>query len=83
MAHGRTGLQQEVVEALVKSKAINMGALGEVFAQFSERAALAGDSFGFVVNRHVWDLCIPVDFKDLIQRADLGRVIGAANINRE
>jgi hypothetical protein len=59
MPHGRTRLQQEVVEALIKSKAIDFEAVGAVMSKFGERAALAGDSLGSVINWRLHDVCIP------------------------
>jgi len=59
MATGRTKLQQEVVEALIESKAVDFNAVGEVMSKFAERAALAGDSLWSVIHWRVHDICIP------------------------
>ena len=61
MAKARTELQDEVVEALVASKAINFEAVGTVLSKYGARAAITGDRFGVIVGRHVFDLCIPPD----------------------
>jgi hypothetical protein len=57
----RTELQQEVVDALIESSAINFEAIGGIFAKFGERAARTGTELGFVVGRRVLNYCIPPD----------------------
>jgi hypothetical protein len=59
MPQGRTRLQQEVVEALIESKAVDFAAVGAVMSKFGERAALAGDSLWSVINWRFFDGCIP------------------------
>jgi hypothetical protein len=61
MAENRTQLQQEVVDALLESSAINFEALGGIIATFGERAARAGSELGFVIGRRVLNYCIPPD----------------------
>jgi hypothetical protein len=61
MAEGRTGLQQEVVDALLESSAINFEALGGIIAKFGETAARSGSELGFVIGRRVLNYCIPPD----------------------
>jgi hypothetical protein len=55
----RTELQQEVVDALIESKAVNFDAIGNILAQFGARAAETGSDFGVVIGRRAWDICIP------------------------
>lgn len=71
MSQRRTEFQKEVVEALVSSKAINFEAIASVFSKYGSRAALTGDGIGVIINRRVMDLCIPVDFRDLLQGVNL------------
>jgi hypothetical protein len=59
MSNGRSELQQEVVNALLSSKAVNFEAIGSVVAKFGERAARTGEGFGVIVNWRVIDHCIP------------------------
>ena len=40
--HGRTELQQECVEALISSKAVDLKAISSTIGEFAERAALTG-----------------------------------------
>jgi hypothetical protein len=51
----RSAFQQQVVEALVQSKAINLEAVGAVISKYAERALLTGESIASIVNQHnVW-----------------------------
>jgi hypothetical protein len=59
MPKSRTELQQEVVEALVATKAIDFEAVGNVLAKFGARAALAGDSIYAQIGWRMHDVCIP------------------------
>jgi hypothetical protein len=59
MPNRRTELQQEVVEALITSKAVNFDAIGKVLAKYGDRAARAGDGLAVIINRRVIDACIP------------------------
>ena len=61
MAENRTPLQQEVVDALLESSAINFEALGGIIAKFGETAARSGSELGFVIGRRVLNYCIPPD----------------------
>lgn len=71
MPRMRTELHREVVDALVSSKAINFEAIGSILSKYGSRAALTGDEIGVIINRHVIDVCIPVDFKDLFRGVDI------------
>jgi hypothetical protein len=44
MSQRRTELQQEIVEALISSKAIDFEAVGKVLSKYGARAARAGDA---------------------------------------
>jgi hypothetical protein len=57
----RTELQQEVVDALLESRAIDFEAVGGLLARFGERAAKTGSELGFVIGRRVLNYCIPPD----------------------
>jgi hypothetical protein len=59
MPNRRTELQQEVVEALITSKAVNFEAIGKVLSKYGDRAARAGDGLAVIINRRVIDTCIP------------------------
>ena len=60
----RTKLQQEVVEALISTKAVDFEAVGSVLSKFGARAARNGDAIGVIINWRNIDACIPVDFED-------------------
>jgi hypothetical protein len=77
MPNLRTELHREVVDALVKTKAINFDAVGNILSKFGSRAALTGDSIGVVINWRVMDLCIPVDFFVLVRGVHFDRTIAA------
>jgi hypothetical protein len=47
----RSAFQQQVVEALVQSKAINLEALGGTMAKFGEKALLLGEPLVTIINR--------------------------------
>ncbi|MDQ1428762.1 MAG: hypothetical protein QOK39_2238 [Acidimicrobiaceae bacterium] len=57
----RNELEQEVVDALIESKAIDFEAVASLVAQFGARAAQSGSEFGVVVNWRTMDVCIPPD----------------------
>jgi len=56
---GRTALQQEVIGAILDSKAVNFDAVGGILSKFGERAARDGDELVFSVHWWVIDWCIP------------------------
>jgi hypothetical protein len=76
MSQHRTDLHKEVVEALISTKAVNFEAIGSVLSTYGSRAALTGDEIGVIINRHLIDLCIPVDFKNLLRGASLELTVG-------
>jgi hypothetical protein len=49
----RTPLQDEVVRALIETKAIDFEAVGALFSKFGARAALEGDSLVHIINKNV------------------------------
>jgi len=57
----RSELEQEIVEALVESKAINFEAMAGVLAKYGARAALTGTNLGMIIGRRVISGCIPPD----------------------
>jgi hypothetical protein len=59
MSQRRTELQQEVVEALITSKAVDFEAVGKVLSKYGARAARAGDAIGVIINWRAHDICIP------------------------
>jgi len=61
MPNNRTELQQEIISALIDSKAVNFEAVASVVAKHGPRLAKSGDEFALVINRRAMDLCIPVD----------------------
>ena len=61
MANNRSELQQEVIDALVDSKAVNFETLGATLAKHGARIAKSGVDFSVIVNWRVIDACIPVD----------------------
>jgi len=66
----RSAFQQQVVEALVESRAINLEAVGATFAKFGERALLEGESLVSIVNRNaVWNCGWPGPELDIFRGA--------------
>jgi hypothetical protein len=59
MGNRRTELQQEVVEALITSKAVDFEAVGKVLSKYGARAARAGDGIGVLITWRLHDICIP------------------------
>jgi hypothetical protein len=48
-------LQQEIVNTLIDSKAVNFDAIGSMIAKFGARAARSGTDLSVVVNRYnIW-----------------------------
>ena len=66
----RTAFQQQVVEALVQSKAINLEAVGATMSKFGERAVLQGESLVSIINRHaIWACGWPGPELDIVHGA--------------
>lgn len=66
----RTAFQQQVVEALVQSKAINLEAMGATMSKFGERALLQGESLVSIINRHsIWACGWPGPELDIVGNA--------------
>jgi hypothetical protein len=57
----RSALQQEVVDALVESKAVDFTAVGSILGKYGSRIAREGDDFYVVIHKYVMDACIPAD----------------------
>jgi hypothetical protein len=76
MSNPRTELHTEVVDALVKTKAVNFDAIGSVLSKFGARAAQTGDPIGVIINWRLIDICIPVDFFDLLHGVTFDRAVG-------
>ena len=71
---GRTILQQEVVQAIVESKAIDFAQVGSLISKFGERAALEGDSLVQIINmKLLWCCGWPGPELDIFQE---GRQLG-------
>jgi hypothetical protein len=47
----RSAFQQQVVEALLASKAINVEAVSATFSKFAERALREGEPLAYIINR--------------------------------
>jgi hypothetical protein len=78
---GRSALQQEVISALIDSKAVNFEAAGSVLSQFGERSARGGDELSFAIRWWVIDWCIPPEpwlralrLREILGEADLREV---------
>ncbi len=67
MSNSRTELHREVVEALVSSKAVNFEAVGAILSKYGARAAISGDALGVIINRRVFDVCIPPEPYTVLQ----------------
>lgn len=76
MSTKRTRLQETVARELFSSGAINMEAVAKVLTSHGMEAAETGDTIGVIIGRHVMDLCIPVDFKDLLGHVNINRTLG-------
>lgn len=69
-SEARTAFQQQVVEALVQSKALNLEAVGGTFAKFGERALLQGETLVTIVNRNaIWNCGWPGPELDIARNA--------------
>ena len=56
MAEKRTAFQQQVVEALISSKAINLEAVGATMSKFGQRAVLEGEALVTIINHNaIWN----------------------------
>jgi len=54
---GRTEFQQQVVEALLDSKAIDFEAVGSLVSKFGDEAARRGEFLVHIINQHVTWAC--------------------------
>ncbi len=69
-SEARTAFQQQVIEALVESKAINVDAVGVTFAKFGERALLQGEALVTIINRNaIWNCGWPGPELDIVRDA--------------
>ncbi|MBB3282078.1 hypothetical protein FUT87_26225 [Mitsuaria sp. TWR114] len=67
-SEARTAFQQQVIEALVESKAINADAVGATFAKFGERALLQGEVLVTIINRNaIWNCGWPGPELDIVR----------------
>ncbi len=67
----RSALQQEVVSALIDSKAVDFEAVGGILGKFGSRIASEGDDFYVVVHWRLIDACIPPDPFGVLRVSDL------------
>ena len=49
----RTELEQEIVNAMIDTKAINLEAVGKVISKYGERAAKTGTSLVTIINKNI------------------------------
>jgi hypothetical protein len=62
----RTPFQQEVVEALLDSQAINIEAMGSVFSRFGAKALLEGESLvQIITGKAMWNCGWPFPILDV------------------
>jgi len=54
-------MHQEVVDALIETRAVDFEAVGNVLAKFGARAGRSGSGLGVIINWRLIDLCIPPD----------------------
>ena len=59
MPQKRTEVQQEVIDALLESNAINFDAVGSILTKYGARAARTGSDVAVIVGWRAWDICIP------------------------
>jgi hypothetical protein len=58
MTHNvRTELEQELVDALIDTKAINFEAIGSIISKYGARAAKTGTNLVTIINKHVMINC--------------------------
>jgi hypothetical protein len=54
MSHNtRTELEQEVVDAILESKAVNFEAMGSIISKYGARAAKSGISLVTIINKNI------------------------------
>jgi hypothetical protein len=53
----RSAFQQQVIEQLVESKAINLEAVGATFSKFGQEALLRGETLVQIINRQSMWAC--------------------------
>ncbi len=71
----RSALHQQVVEALLDSKAIDLAAVSATMSKFADRAARQGESLVMIINRNaIWNCGWPGPEIDIVRRE------GARNI---
>jgi uncharacterized protein YecA (UPF0149 family) len=64
----RSAFHQQVVEALLDSKAIDLAAVGAVMSEYGERAARQGESLVQIINRNVfWNCGWPIPGPEIIR----------------
>lgn len=64
----RSAFQQQVVEALLASKAINLEAVGATFSKFAERAVREGEPLVHIINRNImWNCGWPGPELDVVR----------------
>ncbi len=70
MPYQRSKLQQQVVDALIDSKAINLEAVASVMATYGEQALRSGEDFATIINGNaVWN-------------CGIGPVLNRANVSQ-
>jgi hypothetical protein len=70
----RSAFQQQVVEALLESKAINLAAVGATIGQFGERAIRDGETLVQIINRNVmWNCGWPGPELDIVRGGNVAR----------
>ena len=62
----------------MSSKAIDFEAVGAVMSKFGARSALTGNAIGAIVNWRVIDICIPVDFREIVPGAGFEHTAGTS-----
>lgn len=66
MGEKRSAFQQQVVEALIASKAINLEAVGATMSKFGERALREGEPLVTIVNHNaIWNCGWPAPVIDV------------------
>jgi hypothetical protein len=72
----RSQLEQEIVDALIQSQAINFESFAGIVSKYGAQAARTGTSLGVIVGRRVIFGCIP---PDVFNVAAGGREVGGAS----
>jgi hypothetical protein len=74
MSDKRSAFQQKVVEALLESKAVDLGAVASTISKFAQQAAYESESLTLIITRHnFWACGWPGPELDIVRGAERGQ----------